>query len=120
MDVKSQIHQQRLTKLEMAYNVQPNVSISQLVGAQAPITVTGDGNNLVSIMARQNKITAMLVQQQSLSSLPNPEIQVFDGDPLLYHAFMRAFEHNVEEKTGDARDCLQFWHNTPGVSHENW
>ena len=108
MDVKSQIHQQRPTKLEVAYNVQPHVSTSQLVGAQAPIMVTGDGNNLVSIMARQNEITAMLVQQQSLSSLPNREIQVFDGDPLLYHAFMRAFEHNVEEKTGDARDCLHF------------
>jgi len=50
----------------------------------------------------------MLVHQQNLSSLPNREMQVFDGDPVLYHAFMTAFESNIEEKTGDATDCLHF------------
>ena len=107
-NIKSQIHQQRQTKLGVVHNAQPNFSMSQQSSTQAPIMATGDDNNLVSIMTRQNEITAMLVQQQSLSSLPNREIQVFDGDPLLYHAFMRAFEHNVEEKTSDARDCLHF------------
>lgn len=109
VNVESQTLQQRPTEAGMAQNTQPNVlTSSQFAGAHASVPVTNDGNNLLSVMARQNEITAMLVQQQNLSSLPNKEIQVFDGDPLLYHTFMRAFEHAIEEKTRDARDCLHF------------
>lgn len=67
--------------------------------------------NLLSIMARQNKIPAMLVHQQRLLSLPNREIQVFDGDSLLYHAFMRAFEHNIEKKTMMLQIVCTSWSN---------
>lgn len=109
VNVESQTLQQRPTEVGMAQNTQPNVlTSSQFAGAHASVPVTDDGNNLLSVMARQNEITAMLVHQQNLSSLPNNEIQVFDGDPLLYHTFMRAFEHAIEEKTRDPRDCLHF------------
>lgn len=37
---------------------------------------------------------------------------MFDGDPLHYHAFMRAFDRNIEERA-DAGDCTS-WHNTQG------
>lgn len=107
MNVESQLSQQRPVKFDVAQRINPVVS-SHLGGIYAPAPAAGYNDDLISIMARQNEITAMLVHQQNLSSLPNREIQVFDGDPLLYHAFMRAFERNIEEKTGDARDCLHF------------
>lgn len=65
--------------------------------------VQGD---LCTIMHRQNEITAALVQQQRLMSLPSRDIPVFDGDPLQYKNF-RAFEHSVESKANQA-DCLHF------------
>lgn len=92
MNVESGIPQQRPMKIDMTQNTNPVVITSQLGGKHAPVPVAVDSNDLISIMARQNEITAMLVHQQNLSSLPNKEMQVFDGDPLLYHAFMRAFE----------------------------
>lgn len=55
--------------------------------------------SIQSIMQRQNEITAALVQQQRSSSLPPRDIPVFDGDPLQYRAFIKAFEQGVEQKT---------------------
>ncbi len=109
LDVASQLAQQRPPELGMAHNVRTDVSTSQFAAStHAQIPVSDDGNTMLSIMARQNEISALLAQQYNISHLPQREIQVFDGDPLHYHAFMRAFEHNVEERTGDFRDCLHF------------
>ena len=63
--------------------------------------------DLCTIMHKQNEITAALVQQQRLLSLPSRDIPVFDGDPLQYRNFIRAFEHGVESKANKA-DCLYF------------
>lgn len=72
--------------------------------------LVGDGeqNNVLDIMKRQNEITTQLIQQQQNSSLPKRDIQVFDGDPLQFHTFMRAFENGVESKTDSCSDCLYF------------
>ncbi len=59
------------------------------------------------IMQKQNEITAALVQQQRSLSLPARDIPVFGGNPLEYRAFIRAFEHGVEERANKA-DCLYF------------
>ncbi|XP_034530056.1 uncharacterized protein LOC117805434 [Notolabrus celidotus] len=67
-----------------------------------------DQGRLISVLERQNEITSLLVEQQSLSLLPRRDIQFFDGDPLQYQAFIRAFEHSIEQKTHSARDCLYF------------
>ena len=64
-------------------------------------------SDLFSIMQRQNDITAALVRQQHTSSLPPREIPIFEGDPLQYRAFIRAFEQGVEGKAGKA-DCLYY------------
>lgn len=48
--------------------------------------------DILTIMHRQNEITAALVQQQQSSSLPPRDILLFEGDPLRYRAFIRAFE----------------------------
>ena len=54
--------------------------------------------DLCTIMHKQNDITAAFVQQQRLLSLPSRDILVFNGDPLQYRNFIRAFEHGVESK----------------------
>lgn len=74
----------------------------------AVVSGSSEQNPVFSIMEKQNEITALLAQQQCLSSLPKREIEIFDGDPLQYQAFIRAFEHSIESKTNNARDCLYF------------
>ncbi|KAK0141948.1 hypothetical protein N1851_020381 [Merluccius polli] len=63
--------------------------------------------DLVSVMQRQNEITSALVKQQQLASLPARDIPLFDGDPLQFISFMRAFEQGVEEKASQS-DCLYY------------
>lgn len=65
-------------------------------------------NDVIGIMRKQNEITTLLVQQQCLSALPKREIPVFDGDPLKYHTFIKAFENGVERNTTNNCDHLYF------------
>ncbi|XP_058616036.1 uncharacterized protein LOC131529985 [Onychostoma macrolepis] len=65
-------------------------------------------SNICSVMQKQNEITALLVEQQQSSTLPQRDIPVFDGNPLQYRAFIRAFEHGIEDQTKHNRDCLYF------------
>lgn len=65
------------------------------------------GGDIVTIMLRQNEITAVLVHQQRCTSLPARDIPLFDGDPLQYVSFIRAFEKGVEEKASHS-DCLYY------------
>lgn len=48
-------------------------------------------DHLVTVLKKQNEITTSLAEQQSLLLLPRHDIQFFDGDPLQYQTFMRAF-----------------------------
>lgn len=68
----------------------------------------GEQNNVFDIMKRQNEITTLLVQQQQHAFLPKRDIQLFDGDPLQFHTFMRAFENCIESKSNSHSDCLYF------------
>lgn len=76
--------------------------------SQTPVPSDSSQNYILNIMQKQNDITSLLVQQNSASVLPPRDIPVFDGDPLQFQAFMRAFENGVEEKTADLSDCLHF------------
>lgn len=67
-----------------------------------------DPGNIFTIMQKQNDITALLVQHQSSLSLPPRNIPIFDGNPLEYIAFVRAFEHGVEAKPDSSVDCLYY------------
>ena len=60
------------------------------------------------LMQRQNNITAQLVNNQALASLPPRVITEFDGHPLKYAAFIRAFEQAIEKKTSDQEECLYY------------
>lgn len=82
------------------------------------VPVIDNGDAIFSLIAMQNAISAPLAQRRNICHLPQREILMFDGDPLHYHAFMRTFEHNVEERTSDARDYTSC-HSTPGDNHES-
>lgn len=69
-------------------------------GTQAPA-------DFLNVIHRQTEITATLVQQQNMLSLPPREIPVFGGDPLQYRAFIKAFEQGIERKAEQA-DCLYY------------
>lgn len=73
---------------------------------QGPRAQTGD--DILTVMQRQNVITELLVKQQQLSQLPTRDISVFKGDALQYKSFMRAFEHAIEQKTDNDQDKLYF------------
>lgn len=64
--------------------------------------------DLLSVMQQQNKITKLLVKQQKVSALPRMDIPVFNGDPLEFAYFMKAFEHGIEDRTesNNYRLCL--------------
>lgn len=63
---------------------------------------------LHSILQKQNDITASLVLQQHHSLLPQKDIKVFEGDPVEYRSFLRAFEHAIEAKTLCDKDRLYY------------
>ena len=60
------------------------------------------------LQQQQNKIVEMLVTQQKKSSLPNPGFPNFDGDPLEYGSFIRAFENIIESKTSSSSERLYY------------
>jgi len=75
---------------------------------QQPVFNDGNQDNIYHIIERQNDITALLAQQNLSSTLPPRDIPVYDGDPLQYEVFIRAFERGVERKTDEPSDCLHF------------
>lgn len=69
---------------------------------------TQTSGNLYSLLQQQNDITSLLVQMQTSQFLPHREIPIYDGDPLQFKTFMKAFEHCVEAKTNSKGDCLYY------------
>ncbi|KAL2082024.1 hypothetical protein ACEWY4_021842 [Coilia grayii] len=82
--------------------------LSQPVSNQRPIAQANRGDDMLTVMQRQNAITELLVRQQQLSQLPTRDIPVFKGDALQYKSFIRAFEHAIEQKTDNEQDKLYF------------
>ena len=96
-------------KVEAPVHVMQTVNGTQMGHAHHQTALTDNHqNDIVNIMQRQNDIAALLVQQNLCSNLPSRNIPVFDGDPLQYRSFIRAFENGVEEKTDNWSDCLHF------------
>lgn len=63
---------------------------------------------LYNLLQQQNDITALLVKMQTLQLLPSREIPIYDGDPLRFNTFIKAFEHCVEANTSCKGDCLYY------------
>lgn len=64
----------------------PPVAHHRDVHTPLSTNTNSDQDHMLSRMEKQNEITAMLVHQQCLASLPKRDIQIFDGDPLQYYA----------------------------------
>ncbi|XP_076839331.1 uncharacterized protein LOC143484479 [Brachyhypopomus gauderio] len=75
---------------------------------QSPRAQTSRGDDIFTVIQKQNVITELLVKQQQLSQLPKKDIPVFKGDALQYKSFIRAFEHAIEQKTDNDQDKLYF------------
>ena len=50
----------------------------------------------------------MLATQQKKSSLPHPKVPIFDGSPMEYGLFIRAFENIIESKTSSSSERLYY------------
>ena len=54
----------------------------------------------------------------NLLSLPKLELQVFDGDPMEYHTFIREFDANVDKVYSDPdSEIAQLLQYTSGDAH---
>ena len=78
------------------------------IPTKLPAPSNGEQSNTHNIMEKQNDISALMVQQQSLSLMPKKEICRFDGDPLQFQTFIKSFEHNIEIKNPNPTDCLYY------------
>ena len=61
-----------------------------------------------SLNIQQNEILKGFSEQQQKSNLPKPDVPVFDGDPMEYDNFMRAFEHIIETKVKSEVERLYY------------
>ena len=61
-----------------------------------------------TLQQQQNKIVEMLADQQRKSSLPQPWVPIFDGNPLEYAPSRRAFENIIELKTSNSSERLYY------------
>lgn len=60
------------------------------------------------LQLQQNKIVEMLATQQKKSNLPQQRVPIFDGDPMEYGPFVRAFENIIESKTSTNSERLYY------------
>ena len=60
------------------------------------------------LLQQQNDITKLLIDQQKKSTLPPREIPTFNGDPLEYRSFIRAFEYGIENKIKSSKDRIYY------------
>ncbi len=84
-----------------SHQVGSHPSGQQATQAQVP----GD---FYSLLQRQTETTALLARMQCSQSLPHRDIPVFDGNPLQYRSFIRAFEQCIESKTLNHGDRLYY------------
>ncbi|KAL3975057.1 hypothetical protein ACER0C_023683 [Sarotherodon galilaeus] len=102
------------SQADVSSHANSQVQNSQVPQLSHPVSTHGlnahinRSDDLLSVMQKQNAITELLVKQQQLAQLPTKDIPVFKGDALQYKAFMRAFEHAVEQKTDNDQDKLYF------------
>ncbi|XP_037620552.1 uncharacterized protein LOC119485230 [Sebastes umbrosus] len=112
LDMRPNEHQQENNLLGTSQHLQYQPTTAQLKPEERQPTyqhLVGQHPtvDILTIMHRQNEITAALVQQQRSLSLPPRDIPLFEGDALQYRTFIKAFEQGVEEKAGQA-DCLYY------------
>ena len=91
-----------------SYMLQRYLTIPEDPVTNVTQTDASQNDSVLDIMRKQNEISTLLMQQQCLSALPKREIPIFDGNPLKYHSFIKAFENGVERNTSNNCDRLYF------------
>ena len=81
-----------------------------------------------ALQVQQNRIVELLAVNQNKSKLPQPRVPIFDGNPVDYRSFVRAFESLIESRTqssterlyyleqytaGDAKELIRSCHHLP-------
>lgn len=75
--------------------------------------------DIVYLQAKQNELSAMIVEQQRLSTLPLQEPPIFYGSHFDYPIFLRAFETIIERRVLLDKDMLYFLNKyTTGIAND--
>ena len=61
-----------------------------------------------ALQLRQTRIMEMLAVNQNKSKLPQPRVPTFDGNPVEYRTFARAFESLIESRTSSSTERLYY------------
>jgi len=70
--------------------------------------ISGLSEQANQILVQQNRVMDEFVKQQQRNTLPRRHIPVFDGNPLEYCTFMRAFETVIKAKEPDSAGRLYY------------
>lgn len=105
---RAQIHALALDPSEPAPLLGPRTSEPPRSESSEESDSSSHSRDLVTVIQRQNDIADLLMLHQKQSSLPSRQIPVFDGDPLSFQTFMRAFKHGIENKTSCDDDRLYY------------
>jgi len=87
----------------------------QEIEPQAPREIRAQDENatifkeLLSLQEKESELSSMLVKQNQLNNLPVKEPPVFSGDPLVYPAFITAFDSTISQNVSSNMDRLYFW-----------
>ena len=72
------------------------------------LTETSAIKDLIKLQEKQTELSALIAQQQRISSLPAQEPQIFSGNILDYPAFIQAFQAIIESRVDSNKDRLFF------------
>ena len=61
-----------------------------------------------ALQLQQTRIMEMLATNQNKSKLPQPRVPTFDGNPVEYRTFARAFESLIESRTSSSTERLYY------------
>ena len=61
-----------------------------------------------ALQVQQNRIVELLAVNQNKSKLPQPRVPIFDGNPVDYRSFVRAFESLIESRTQSSTERLYY------------
>ena len=61
-----------------------------------------------ALQLQQKRIVELLTLNQNKSKLPQPRLPVFDGNPIKYRTFVRAFESWIESRISSSTDMLHY------------
>ncbi|XP_068734645.1 uncharacterized protein [Montipora capricornis] len=82
----------------------------------------------IALQAQQNRIVELLAVNQNKTELPQPRVLIFDGNPVDYRSFIRAFENLIQSRTcssterlyslgqyttGDVKELIKSCHHLP-------